>query len=470
MRQAIACVALAGVLATGFLAAQSSSKVSGTMLADLSWYDATTALTDSTVVVIPLGIATVEHGPHLKLNTNERLANYLASRVKAAASVVIAPTLVYHFSPTFLEYPGSTSLSRATARNMTTDVVRSLARYGPRRFYVINTGITSAAPLKDAAEQLKDDGLLLGYTDAERHLRGEGGLESQPHQQPTGRGVGQADEVETSIMLFVDPSAVDMSKAVKEYGTGEGPMTRQKDAPGVYSATGVLGDPTLATRDKGKAIVESLVGRVLEDIEKIRKADLPTPGTSAPAPPTSGRSAPPPARPDRQEQRINGCTAQEFRAIQQVTVRYSSLWRQMDAAGLSLLFTPDGDIRHPDGSIERGRETIRQNRAELFTKAEYRGSAHPLTVSDIRCVNPTVAIADGKWELRLADTTNGSATTGPLRGLSPDKYNNGWCTLIMVGSGGTWLIEAWRYTVNPPNGAPPVTLTKPGFIGRGGGH
>jgi creatinine amidohydrolase len=470
MRQALAGFVLAVVLATGLVAAQSSSKAPGVMLADLSWYDASAALTTSTVVVIPLGIATVEHGPHLKLNNNERLANYLASRVKAAASVVIAPTFTYYFSPTFLEYPGSTSISRTTAQDTTLDVVRSLAHYGPRRFYVINTGITSAAPLQDAAERLKDEGILFDYTDARLHLLGGAGLPSPPHQEPTGRGVGQADEIETSIMLYVDPSAVDMSKAVREYGTGEGPMTRQKDAPGLYSATGVFGDPTLATREKGKAIVENLVDRVLEDIEKIRKADLPTPRTPTPPPPAPARTPPPPPRPDRQEQRINGCTAQEFRAIQLVGARYSSLWRQMDAQSLSLLFTPDGDIRHPDGSIERGQETIRQNRAELFGKAEYRGSSHPLTLSDIRCVTPKVAIADGKWELRLADTTSGSAPTGPLRGLSPDKYNNGLCTLIMVGSGSNWQIEAWRYTVNPPNGAPPITLTKPGFIGRGGGQ
>src|SRR5262245_45742556 len=118
MRQAVAGFVVAVVRATGLVAAQSSSKVPGVMLADLSWYDASTALTDSTVMVIPLGIATVEHGPHLKLNNNERLANYLASRVKAAASVVIAPTLTYYFSPTFLEYPGSTSISRVTARDM----------------------------------------------------------------------------------------------------------------------------------------------------------------------------------------------------------------------------------------------------------------------------------------------------------------------------------------------------------------
>src|SRR4051794_35078116 len=171
MRNALGGVTAAIVL-TVFAAAQSPSPAPrdpsparGVMLGDLSWPEAAAALTESTVVVIPLGVATVQHGPHLKLNNNERLADYLAARVQAAASVVIAPPLTYHFYPTFLEYPGSTSLSLATARDMTVEIVRSLAKYGPRRFYVLNTGVSTARPLSSAADTLADAGILLGYTD-----------------------------------------------------------------------------------------------------------------------------------------------------------------------------------------------------------------------------------------------------------------------------------------------------------------
>jgi creatinine amidohydrolase len=61
------------------------------------------------------------------------------------------------------------------------------------------------------------------------------------------------------MMLYVDPAAVDMTRALREYGEGSGPMTRQKGAAGVFSASGVLGDPTLATREKGRALVEALI-------------------------------------------------------------------------------------------------------------------------------------------------------------------------------------------------------------------
>ena len=125
------------------IAARAAPAKSGVMLGDLSWLEAEKALTDSTVVVIPLGAAAVQHGPHLKLNNDERLARYLASRVQAAASVVIAPALTYHFHPAFLEYPGSTSLSRTTARDMTVDIVEE-------------PGEARAAPVLRAEHRLVD--------------------------------------------------------------------------------------------------------------------------------------------------------------------------------------------------------------------------------------------------------------------------------------------------------------------------
>jgi creatinine amidohydrolase len=441
-----------------------ASKPTGVMLGDLSWIEAEKALAESTVVVIPLGIATVEHGPHLKLDSKERLARYLAARVQASTSVVIAPPLTYHYSPAYLEYPGSTSVSRNTARDMTVDIVRSLAKYGPRRFYVLNTATSTALPLRDAATVVADDGILLGYTDVSYRLLN---VAVRRDQVPV-KGTPHAEEAETSMMLFVDPSAVDMSKAVKEYGAGTGALTRKKDAPqGTFSASGVLGDAKVATREKGQALVEGLLAGALEDIEQMRAAPLPVarPRPIVPPPP------PPLARPAQPQEggdrSINGCTPQEDRAIRLVAVKFSSYWRQLDAFDLSLLFTLNGDIRHPDGTIERGQVMIRQNREELFRKREYRGSTHTVTLNDIRCLTPTIAIADGKWELRLIDPGN---TSAPGRGLTADRYNTGWCTLVMVGSGGEWGIEAWRYTVDPANGVPPpTTLKQPGFIRGGGG-
>ena len=148
----------------------------------------------------------------------------------------------------------------------------------------------------------------------------------------------------------------------------------------------------------------------------------------------------------------NGCTPDDERIIRQIGPLFGSAWKEMDPDKIGLMFTGRGDIRHPDGLIERGRDIIITNRRELFMKREYRGSTHSVSLNDIRCLGATYAIADGKWELRLSEK----------------EFFNGWCTLVLDKTGGSWLIEAWRYTINPPQGTPPPTILKqPGFIGRG---
>src|SRR5262245_3218080 len=137
----------------------------GVLLENLTWQEAEKALKPETVVVIPLGAAAKEHGPHLKLKNDWTMAEYYKRRVLKAADVVIAPTVNYHFLPSFLEYPGSTSLRLETARDLIVDICRSLARYGPRRFYVINTGIPTMRALKPAADALAGEGILLHYLD-----------------------------------------------------------------------------------------------------------------------------------------------------------------------------------------------------------------------------------------------------------------------------------------------------------------
>src|ERR1700682_1092451 len=91
-------------------------KPKGILLENLTWMEAEQALTAQTVVVIPLGAGSKEHGPHLKLKNDLVMADYLAGRVRDAREVVVAPTVNYSYYPAFAEYPGSTSLRLETAR------------------------------------------------------------------------------------------------------------------------------------------------------------------------------------------------------------------------------------------------------------------------------------------------------------------------------------------------------------------
>ena len=247
------------------------TRTKGVLLEDLTWVEAEKILNPNTVVVIPLGAAAKEHGPHLKLKNDWLIAEYLKKQVLAQSNVVVAPTINYHFYPAFVEYPGSTTLRLETARDLIVDICRSFARYGPRRFYVLNTGVSTLRALQPGVEALAKEGLVLRYTDL---LKIIGPVEKAIGQQEGGT---HADEIETSMMLYIAPSTVDMKKAAKDYhpGTGRG-LTRKPNGEGVYSATGIYGDATLATRAKGEQVIKALIAGILKEIEDLRQIALAT--------------------------------------------------------------------------------------------------------------------------------------------------------------------------------------------------
>jgi creatinine amidohydrolase len=239
-------------------------------LEDLSWPEAATVLNAATVVVIPIGAAAKEHGPHLRLRNDYLLAEHLKRRILERAAVVIAPTVNYHYYPAFVEYPGSTSLRLETARDLLIDICRSLARHGPRRFYALNTGVSTVRALQPAKEALAQEGILLHYTDL---LQALAPIEKQVLAQEGGT---HADESETSMVLYLEPTAVDLTLAAKDFHPKRpGPFTRNPSGPGTYSPTGTWGDPTLATREKGERLVGGLVKAILADLAAVRTAELP---------------------------------------------------------------------------------------------------------------------------------------------------------------------------------------------------
>jgi creatinine amidohydrolase len=157
-----------------------------------------------------------------------------------------------------------------------------MARYGPRRFYVLNTGVSTARPLQAAAEALAREGIAMRFTDV---LRAAGEAEAAVREQKAGT---HADEIETSLMLFLAPGSVRMERAVADglANPRPGPLTRDTaSATGHVSASGVFGDPTLASWRKGERVAEGLVHAILADLDALAAAPLPA---GSPASPLEG--------------------------------------------------------------------------------------------------------------------------------------------------------------------------------------
>jgi len=239
-------------------------------LENLTWVQAEDALKKYEVVLVALGARTKEHGPHLPLNTDYIMAEYLKDRVKKEVPVAVLPTVQYGYYPSFLEYPGSVSIGAETFKEMVKDICLSMNGYGIKKFYVLNTGISTLKPLEEAAQELNQSGIVLRYLDlldVDKTL---------PQDLLKQEGGTHADESETSMMLFIAPDKVDMAKAVKDFDPrpGRKGLTRNPDGKGTYSKTGVYGDPTLATREKGRIIVEATVRAIVAQVRDLIRLRL----------------------------------------------------------------------------------------------------------------------------------------------------------------------------------------------------
>ena len=132
---------------------------------------------------------------------------------------------------------------------------------GCRKLLVLNTGISTLAPVERALARLDAGKVMhLRIHEGPRYRRAAEQLAEQSHGS-------HADELETSLMLVLAPHLVEMARAEPSPAIGDeapGPLTPSDVNSPNYSRSGSYGDPTLATSAKG----EILLAAMLDDIRE----------------------------------------------------------------------------------------------------------------------------------------------------------------------------------------------------------
>ncbi len=239
----------------------------GRWIEDMRWPEVGEKLAAGWPVVVPIGARSKEHGHHLPMSTDYRYARALCDGIAAELPVLIAPVVDFGYYPAFLRYPGSQHLRAETFIALLTDVLEGLLDQGAGRVVIVNTGVSTEGPVQIACRDiLVRRGVQVAIADLRFLGRGSSGLLEQKYG-------GHADERETSVMLAVCPELIDMSRAVPDYGhmleepksVFVAPVVFNGDpATGTqYSATGVRGDPSLATAEKGRAILADMVSELV---------------------------------------------------------------------------------------------------------------------------------------------------------------------------------------------------------------
>jgi creatinine amidohydrolase len=237
-------------------------------VADATWPEVEVALAKGAVAVLPIGAAAKEHGYHLPLNTDFLQATWIAGEVECEIGAVVWPVLSYGYYPVFVDYPGSISLSRENFIAVVIDVMQGIARAGARNLVILNTGISTIEPLQEAKRQATA-GLavaLVNVYSGEKFAAAVAAVE----QQPFG---GHADEIETSIMLALAVERVQMSRAERQPARIERGLFNRRDPDAAnFSPSGANGDPTLATAEKGRRLLQAMREDVLATIALLRAA------------------------------------------------------------------------------------------------------------------------------------------------------------------------------------------------------
>ncbi len=229
----------------------------------MTWDDVARRIGQGASAILPIGAAAKQHGLHLPLNTDRIQAEWLAARLAETIDALIWPTLSYGHYPAFVEYAGSISLSAPAFEAVVQQIATGILGHGCRALFVLDTGISTRAPVERALAHLgAGNALHVRIHEGPRYRKAAADLAEQNHGS-------HADELETSLMLALAPELVDMSSA-------EASPTLTRHAPGRltptdttspgYSRSGSFGDPTLATSAKGEILLKAMLDDLNEQL------------------------------------------------------------------------------------------------------------------------------------------------------------------------------------------------------------
>ena len=220
-----------------------------TELATLTSPEAGDLATTGALLAVPVG-ATEQHGPHLPLSTDTDIAVALCDRLAAARpDVLVAPPVGYGSSGEHAAFPGTLSIGQGALELLLVELGRSATlTFG--RLVLVSAHGGNAAPAARAAAQLGEE--------SRRVLLFQPCWDGDPH----------AGHPETSMMLQLDPARVHMDRAVPGDTRPLGQTWPQLRTAGVraVSPTGILGDPTGATAEAGRALLDTLAADLIRDV------------------------------------------------------------------------------------------------------------------------------------------------------------------------------------------------------------
>lgn len=218
------------------------------------------------VAILPVG-SFEQHGDYLPLITDTVVACVISQELAHAYSVFVLPPITISCSHEHSAWRGTVSISSRTLQSIVDDIYQSITASGLRSLVIVNAhgGNYSLSNIVQEGSAQGKSIALFPARDDWREARRAGNLSTTDHEDM------HAGELETSILLHFD---LEMIRAGYQSADWIANDRRYLLTTGMrrYTQSGVIGRPSLATAEKGKAVLDSLtesfVG-VLRTLESI---------------------------------------------------------------------------------------------------------------------------------------------------------------------------------------------------------
>ena len=237
------------------------------------------ALDKSIPVILPIG-AIEQHGPHLNVETDTLIAEYFCHELnkEIEQEVLILPPLAICSSEHHMEFPGTLSVSHETLIAYVKDVLSSVSRNGFKNIIIFNghggnqawgSVVVESFGVKNPDCNLA---IMTWWKIASKELFDitETGL----------FGVGHAFEFETSLLQYIEGNNVREKEIVNgpvtttfEWAAADlirGSRAMLHRSMKEYTSNGIYGDPRVASKEKGKRIVDAVMKRFVPMIKDMK--------------------------------------------------------------------------------------------------------------------------------------------------------------------------------------------------------
>ncbi|TDC75552.1 creatininase family protein [Streptomyces hainanensis] len=224
------------------------------------------------VAVLPVG-SFEQHGEHLPLITDTLIAGLLARRIADDNGLFLLPPIAVSCSHEHAHMAGTVSISASTLYAMVNDIWSSLEASGVPGLLIVN-GHGGNYVLSNVVQELNVPGPRIALFPAHedrRLARAAAGLESNADEDMHG------GEFEVSLLLHGAPHVVGDGIAADDHSAPDRPHLLTLGMAG-YTGNGIIGQPSLATAAKGKALLDSLAESARAHLVLIRSGRANGPG------------------------------------------------------------------------------------------------------------------------------------------------------------------------------------------------